>query len=374
MKVALVHDYLKEYGGAERVLEALHEIWPEAPIYTAFVDFDGLGPHAGRIKKWDIRTSWVQKVWPVKKLHSPLRFITPWVWKYFDFSEFDVVITSSAWYIPRGIVTKPPTVHICYMHTPPRHLYGYETASNWKKYWFVRVYGETINHFLRQYDYQTAQNVDCFIANSRETQRRIKKFYRRESEVIYPPVEIRASGYKDAKHEESKGYYLSVSRLARAKHIDLAIGVCQKLGKSLVIVGKGGDEARLKSMVNGQMSNITFLGEVNDGELRGIYQNAKALIFPAKDEEFGIVPVEAMAAGVPVLAYRSGGVVETVVEGKTGLFFNKLTAASLIKTMEQLDNRAMKSSDCEKQAKKFSKELFQKRIIEFVKKIYNQTK
>jgi hypothetical protein len=247
IKIALVHDYLKEYGGAERVLEAMHEIWPDAPIYTAFVDYNKLGPHAERIKKWDIRTSWVQKVWPVKKLHSPLRFITPWVWRYFDFSEYDVVITSSAWYIPRGIIThrsassavfvqkqvlrqlarmrlmldrtlpilglqsplsrsrladsakvfsqttaelaerKP--IHICYMHTPPRHLYGYETASKWKKYWLVRVYGELINHFLRIYDYNTARRVDFFIANSKETQRRINKFYRRESTVIYPPVE-----------------------------------------------------------------------------------------------------------------------------------------------------------------------------------------
>lgn len=374
MKLALVHDYLKEYGGAERVLEAMHEVWPEAPVYTAFVDYAGLGPHAQRLRGWDIRTSWVQRAWPVKKLHSPLRFLTPWIWKYFDLADYNVVITSSAWYIPRGIVTKGKTVHICYMHTPPRHLYGYETGSDWQKHWPVRVYGTIVNHFLRMYDYKTAQNVDYFIANSEETKRRIAKFYRRKSTVIYPPVvmpfmapkkkETSIQGVINHTTTEQE-YYLCVSRLARAKHIDLAIKACNKLKKPLVIVGKGKEEERLRSIAG---PTVKFLGEIDDKKLHAIYQVAKALIFPAADEEFGIVPVEAMAAGVPVIAYRSGGVVETVIEGKTGVFFNELTVNSLIKTMEQWNNGTMKSSDCIKQAQNFSKSRFQQKIKSFVEK------
>lgn len=372
MKIALVHDFLKEYGGAERVLEALHEIYPQAPVYTAFIDPAGLGPHWERIKNWDIRPSFLQKFWLVRKLHSPLRFLTPLVWESFNFDKLDVVISSSGWYICRGIITKPQTLHICYLHHPPRHLYGYKTAVEWQKYWPVRIYGNLVNHFLRVYDYLAAQRVDYFIANSKETERRIKKFYRREAVVIHPPVSIDS---RRERNRREKDYFLCVSRLARAKNSHLAIEACAKLGMALKIVGKGREEESLKAQSEKlKAQNIEFLGEIPDEKLGEIYAGARALIFPAEDEEFGIVPVEAASFGIPVIALRSGGVVESVIEGKTGIFFDQPTVESLIQAIDHYNNiyycsekRMREMADnCRKQAKKFAKEVFKKRIIEFL--------
>lgn len=408
MRIAIVHDFLIEYGGAERVLEVLHEIWPEAPLYTAFYDFKKLGPHAGRFKDWDIRTSWVQRSWLVKKLHSPLRFLTPLVWKYFDFSHFDVVLISSGWYIPRGVAlyafhsrgaklfhlrgeiactpwVKSPAfaevsasraskpIFICYLHTVPRYLYGYATKLNWQKYWPIRIYGHLVNHFLRLYDFKASQAVDEFIVNSKETAGRVKKFYRRESTVIYPPVEVRRQklGARERENFLSSNsnlltpYYLCVSRLAAPKRIDLAILACNELKLPLVVVGKGPEEKYLKSIAG---ETIKFLGEVPDEELPSIYQKAKALIFPALEEDFGIVPVEAMGYGKPVIALRNGGVMETVADGKTGLFFDKPEVKSLIeaiKRFEQIKDQ-FRIEDCLNQAQKFSKEIFKEKIKDFL--------
>ena len=377
MKIAIVHDFLKEYGGAERVLEVLHEIYPEAPIYTAFVDYKGLGVHAERVKKWKIIQSPFGSSYFMKKFHSPLRFLAPLVWESFDFGNYDLVISSSGWYISRGIITHPKTVHICYLHHPPRHLYGYETALEWQKYWPVRVYALLINCGLRLYDYLASQRVDYFIANSYETQKRIKKFYRCDSTVIYPPVEIRSL---KAASQESKiklnleKYFLSVSRLARAKHIDLIIKSCQKLNQPLIVVGKGREERNLQSLVNNRLSKVTFLGEVKDEELSLIYQNARAFITASVDEEFGISAVEAMMYGKPVIAYRSGGFRETIVEDRNGLFFDQLTADSLTKTLQRFSSSnhfAGKDcvEDCLSYAQEFSKERFKKEIKEFVKRV-----
>ena len=397
MKIALVHGFLKEYGGAERVLEALHEIYPEAPVYTSFVDFERLGPHAQRIKKWDIRESWVGKSWLIKKLHSPLRFLAPLIWESFNLDEFDVVISSSGWYICRGVITRPETLHICYLHHPPRHLYGYQTSFDWQKHLPIRVYGHLVNHYLRIYDFLAAQRVDYFIANSKETQRRIAKFYRRESEVIYPPVGMAEVAYENfcvpllardktlpvhnvsgavseansknfvGSPPSTRAYFLCVSRLARAKNIHLAIEACNRLNLSLKIIGKGREKQELEALGSRlKARNIEFLGELSDEELSKIYAGAKALIFPAQDEEFGIVPLEAMAYGIPVIAFRSGGVKETIVEGKTGLFFDKLTVESLIKAIKQYNNITINPKDCFNQAEKFSKKRFEREIKTFV--------
>jgi glycosyltransferase involved in cell wall biosynthesis len=366
MRIALVHDYLKEYGGAERVLETLHEIYPDAPIYTSFVDWKNLGPHAHRIRKWKIVKSWVHYIWPVKKLHSPLRFIAPLVWRFFDFSGFDVVISSSGWYICRGIKVPKSCTHICYLHHPPRHLYGYSTAVEWQKYPLVRIYAAIVNHFLRIYDFETAQKVDHFIVNSEETKKRCWKFYRRESTVIYPPVELVASGqWLVTSQKNPKKYYLCVSRLARAKHIDLAIEACGKLKLPLKVVGKGRDEEYLKNLASGN-NNVKFLGEISDEELDKVYSGAKALIFPSEDEEFGIVSVEAQAHGVPVIALRSGGIPETIIEDKTGVLFDDLKIDSLVNAIKKLEKLSIKPEDCIDNAGKFSHERFIGEIKQFI--------
>src|SRR3989344_7370877 len=190
MKTALVHDQLQEFGGAERVLVALKEIYPQANVYTSFYNPKALGIHAKHFKDWNIITSWGDKVGFFKKFYSPLRFLTPYIWEPFNFDKYDVVISSSGSYMCKGIITKPHTKHICYIHHPPRYLYYYETAVEWQKHWPVRLYASLINPCLREYDYLSSQRVDYFIANSEETKRRVSKFYRRNSEVNYPSVTI----------------------------------------------------------------------------------------------------------------------------------------------------------------------------------------
>lgn len=369
MKIAIVHDFLKEYGGAERVLEELHNLWPEAPIYTAFVDYEGLGPHKERIKKWEIKTSWVQKNWIVKKLHSPLRFLAPKIWSSFDFTGYEAVISSSSWYITKGIKVPEDCIHICYLHSVPRYLYGFETKMNWQKHFIIRWYGNIINHYLRMYDFKTSQKVDYFIANSEETKRRIWKFYRREAEVIYPPVKLieTVESKNIPNFSEEKDYYLCVNRLASAKHIEIAIKAANKMMLPLYVVGKGTEKKYLQSIAG---KTVKFFGEVSDLELQKLYKNSKAYIFCAKDEDFGIAPVEAMGFGKPVIAYESGGVIETVIEGKTGVLFNELTEEALEGAIKRLQKITINKDECKKQAEKFSKENFAKKIrIILMKKI-----
>ncbi len=378
MKVALVHDYLKDFGGAERVLEALSEIYPNAPIYTAFYK-EGSTAYE-RFKKRRIITSWAQNV-PLfaSILHSPLRFLAPLVWGGFDFSEFDVVIGSSSWYVTKGFKNGDPStrsapsgfqppVEICYCHTPPRYLYGYTTSIDWKKNPLIRMYGVLVNHFMRVYDFEAAQRVDWFIANSREVQSRIKKFYRRESTVIYPPVDTRKLEIRNQKSEKHN-YFLVVSRLVASKNVDLVVEVCKKLKLPLKVVGTGRELENLKA-VAGDKSDVDFLGEVNDSRLIGLYQNCRAVIFAASDEDFGLVPVEAMAAGKPVIALAEGGVKETVIDGKTGVYFDHATTGSLglaINSFISLEKKGLWESDLiKKHAQKFGKERFIREIKKFV--------
>ncbi len=378
MKIALVHDYLKEYGGAERVVEVMHEMWPDAPLYTSFVDWPSFAKApAGKVelfKSMDIRTSWVQGNPFVKKFISPLRFLAPRIWESFDLSGYDVVLSSSGWFMCRGVIVKKPAIHISYIHHPPRNLYGYATGSDLQKYWPVRAYAAIVNFYLRQYDFETAQKVDYFIANSKETARRVEKFYRRDSTVIYPPIDIkdvRFTNYELQKRQ-NQNYYLSVGRLTYAKRVDLAIHACNKLNLPLKIVGAGKEEAYLQSIAG---PTIDFLGSVSDEELAKLYTGAKALIFCALDEDFGMVPVEAMSYGTPVIALAQGGVLETVIDGKTGVFFNEPTVDSLIKVLKYFDvsiHRSITEKACMTQAKKFSKERFKKQLQTFLTEKYKK--
>lgn len=339
MKIALVHDYLNEFGGAERVLLALAEIYPGAPIYTAFCRKNS--PAWQRFKGKKIITSWAQVVpFFSRRLYSPLRFLAPKIWGSFNFSQYDLVISSSSWYITKGFN------EICYCHTPPRWLYGYQTASNWQKYWPVKVYGQIVGHCLRLYDFRQAQKVKHFIANSEEVKKRIWKFYRREATVIYPPVELPAAA-KAMAGEEKQNYYLIVSRPVGGKGIELGIEAAKKYNFPLKVVGGG---------------------TVSDEELARLYSRAKAFLALSRDEDFGITPVEAMSCGCPVVAFYGGGYKETIIEGKTGVFFKKYTAKALWQAMEKLNdlNYLSLRQNCLSQAKKFSRERFKKEIKTFV--------
>lgn len=370
MKVALVHDYLNEFGGAERVLLALAEMYPEAPIYTAFYREGSLAYE--RFKHRDIRPSWAQKVpWFASKLHSPLRFLAPEVWESFDLDEYDVVISSASWYITKGVITRPETLHICYCHTPPRYLYGYQTSIEWQKYWLVRQYARVVNHYLRKYDFAAAQRVDVFVANSKNVQRRIQKFYRRDSVVIYPPVDIHPKS--KIKNSKKRDYYLVVSRMVGGKGLQLAVEAATRLHVPMKVVGVAAGWSREQEKIgNLAGSSVEFLGYVEDDELWNIYAGAKAFVTLAKDEDFGITPVEAMAAGTPVLAYRGGGYMETVVEGKTGVLVDELTVEAVIKGMKQIQDSRFKMQNLRRQAKKFSKQRFVEEMGNLVEKEYRK--
>lgn len=375
IKVALVHDYLNEFGGAERVLLALTEIWPEAPIYTAFYK---QGSSAWeRFKDKDVRTSWVQRVpFFAGKLHSPLRFLAPKIWRSFStkggqgFSEYDVVVSSASWYVTKGFGTRgteeKKPVEFCYCHTPPRWLYGYQTSIEWQKYWPVRAYGIIVGHFMRQYDFRAAQRVNYFIANSQNVARRIKKLYRRKATVIYPPIDDKFSVLN-----RKQDYYLVVSRIVGGKGLELAVRTANKLGRRLKVVGAGAgwgkEEKRLRKLA-GQA--VEFLGQVSDESLAELYAEAKAFLALAEDEDFGITPVEAMRCGTAVIAFRGGGYVESVVDGKTGVFFDQPTVKGLSQAIKKFEGMKIKSEDCVRQARKFSKARFKREIEEFVRSKY----
>jgi glycosyltransferase involved in cell wall biosynthesis len=297
------------------------------------------------------------------KLHSPLRFLAASIWNRFDFSDYDLVVGSASWYVTKGFKKKGrKTVEICYCHTPPRWLYGYLTSIEWQRYWLVRIYAWVVGYFMRQYDYGAAQRVDWFIANSQNTAKRIEKFYRREAKVIYPPVELPKVG--QVKRED---YYLAASRIVGGKGLELAVRVADRLNLRLKIAGEPAgyrqEQKRLEGLSSGR---VEFLGKVDDKELARLYAGAKAFLALASDEDFGMTPVEAMLMGTPVVAYRGGGYVESVIEGKTGVFFEKQTVESLGKAIKRLGKVGIKSEDCVRQAKKFSKERFKREIKGFV--------
>lgn len=397
MKIALVHDYIKEYGGAERVLETLHEMYPDAPVYTLVYCPEFLGPHRERFKNWTIKTSPLQYIPFKHKFISIFRLLAPFLFPLFNFSGYDVMIVSATGaYSPNCIRTKyrsktlTPTLsqkereikdalHVCYMHTPPRYLYGYATAREWKKNPFVRVVAELMNYFLRKVDIASSKNVDQYVANSQTVADRIRKFYKRDSVVVYPPVltEVSSSKYQvlSKKTQNTKykilntKYYLAGGRLARPKHFELIIQACAALNVQLKIFGRGfaGYEENLKSQIanlktTSQSSNIELVGEVTDKEKLELMRGAKAFLMASEDEDFGIVPVEAMGVGTPVIAYHSGGLKETVVDGKTGIFFNELTTESLREAIKRFEKIKIKPEDCIAQAQKFSKENFEKGI------------
>lgn len=354
-KIAIAHDYLREYGGAERVVEALHKIFPDAPVYVAFADPNVAGIHWQRFKDWDIRKSWLTKIPFYKKFFSPLRIFAPNFFEAFDLSEFDLVISSSNAYFSKAIRV-PNGKHICYCHTPARSLYGYTTMTNWQQNPITKFFGTLINHYLRVVDFKIAGRVDFFIANSEETRRRIAKFYRKNSKVIYPPIQIPDNAPNP---KQKRDYFLFVGRLAASKHVDLAIQACNKLDLPLKVVGEGKGLEHLKTLAG---SKTEFLGAVDDKTLSELYASAIALLHPAEDEDFGMIPVEAMGHGTPVIAHNSGGPRESIVEGKTGLFFDDLTIESLEAAILKLKSQKFDHKKIYNHAKTFGEERFEKEI------------
>jgi len=359
LKIAIVHDYFREYGGAERVVEALHELFPTAPVFTAFVDQKALGIHWSRFADWELHESWLTKIPFYKKLYSPLRIWSPNYFEAFDLSEYDVVISSSNAYMAKAVQVRADAVHICYCHTPPRSLYGYATMSDWKSHKLTSLIGNLINHYLRIVDFKIAQHVDYFVANSQETQARIQKFYRRDSTIIYPPVNIP----QKAPSSKTGEYYLYVNRLALAKHPEIAVQAATQLKVSLKVVGAGKMLEKLKALAG---PTVEFLGAVDDAHLHQLYAGARALLYPVEDEDFGIVPIEAMGHGVPVIAHESGGPRETITEEKTGIFFQELSVRGLVEAIFLAQKYDWDRKKIYHQAQQFGKAEFQKKMTIFI--------
>ena len=364
MKVALVHDYIAEYGGAERVLEVLSEMFPDAPIYTAYSKKDSEAFKHFKDRK--IVESWAAVIPYFPKLASPLRFLTPWIWGSLDLSKFDLVISSSSWYSTKGFNKKDgKPIEICYCHTPPRWLYGYSTSIEWQKYAPVRIYGKVIGKQIRKYDYEAAQRVNFFIANSKEVASRIKRFYNRDATVIYPPVSLSTTNKKFEKGD----YYFVLSRIVGAKGLEIAVEAAEKMGFKLKIAGANfGYYTGHKAMIKKGLENVEFLGFVPDAELVKLYSEAKGFLALAHDEDFGMTPVESMLCGTPVVAFNGGGYKETVIDGKTGVLFDDYSAEGLESAINKFEKSKFDEKEIIAHAQKFSKERFEKETRAFIDK------
>jgi len=362
-KVAIVHDFLVDFGGAERFLEVLVEMFPEAPIYTLLYDKEKM---RGKFAKCEIHTSFLQK-FPrfLRRRKKWLLPFMPTAPEIFDLREFDLVISSSsAW--SKGIVTRLNTMHVAYIHSPMRSVWDMndEYLISQKKNGAVKFFTRLLLNYIRVWDKVASDRPDFLLANSKYTQNRIQKYYGRESSVIYPPVEIR--GLTSNKENEKK-YFLVVSRLSPYKKVDAVVEAFNKLGLPLIVIGEGQHKKYLRSIAN---DNVKILGWQSDEKTAEYYDGARAFIFAGVDD-FGIAPVEAMAYGVPVLAIRKGGILEIVEEGKTGEFFDAATPEVIADGVRRLmeNEREYKVENIKAKAREFGKERFIAEFRSYLEKI-----
>ncbi|HEX6290506.1 MAG TPA: glycosyltransferase [Herpetosiphonaceae bacterium] len=353
-RVAVVHDYLNQYGGAERVLEALHELFPDAPVYTSIYDPTAMPAH---YRDWDIRTSWMQRMPGWRKHFRKYFLLYPSAFESFDLSAYDLILSSSSAYA-KGIIPRPGAAHVCYCHTPMR--FGWRTGSYLERESIGGCASQALSlllTYLRTWDVVSSQRVDAFIANSREVAGRIQRYYRRSAAVIPPPVDL--APYVAAEPED---FYLTGGRFVPYKRIDLVVQACTALKLPLVVFGSGRDQPKLEALAG---PNVRFVGRVSDAELQDLYRRCRAYI-TAGDEDAGIQPVEAMAAGRPVIAYAAGGVRETVIEGVTGCFFYEQTAAALAVALAQSRTLRFDALTIRRHAEQFSRERFKARIMDVI--------
>jgi len=360
-KVAIVCDFLTKFGGAQQVLLSMSEIFPEAPIYCLLYDEEGT---LGKFKKADIHPSSLQK--KPKFLRNRLKFLLssfPKAIEEFNLSEYDIVISSNDSFA-HGVITKPTTFHACYCHTPMRYAWDWSheyLKENHTERGLKGFFARKLIHNIRIWDRVSAERVDAWIANSENVSSRIQKYYRHSSEVIYPPINTENIKPNNLKPED---FYFIVSRIEPYKKIDLAVQAFNQSGRKLVIAGEGSQLEYLRSIAK---ANISFVGPKYGQDLYQYFQRTKAFVFPGEDD-FGITPVEAMAAGRPVIAYKKGGTLETITENKTGLFFDEQTPESLNQAVDNLEQKYenFTPENCRNQAIKFSTETFKTKLEKFV--------
>lgn len=354
-KVAIVYDRVNKWGGAERVLLTLHEMFPKAYLYTSLYDYKK-APWAKAFPK--VITSFLQKIPFVKGNHELIGWLMPLAFETFNFDKYDLVIsvTSEA---AKGIITNPKTLHVCYMLTPTRYLW-----SHYNLYFrnpILKFISKPVVNYLRRWDKIASSRPDEIIAISTEVQSRIKKYYKKLSHVVFPPVElldVANVNDKDLNIYEEKKHYLVVSRLVSYKKVDLIIKTFNKLKLPLVIIGTGSNLLKLKSIAK---KNIKFVGKVSDEELVKYYKSSFALIM-AQEEDFGITSIEAQSCGTPVIAYNKGGAKDTVKDGVTGVLFNKQNIASLTQAIAKCSKISFNHNYLVNNAKNFSKERFRSKL------------
>lgn len=355
MKVAIVHEWLTVYGGSERVVEEIHKLFPEAPIYALVYDKDNMPE---RFKQYDIRTTFVQKMPFAKKKYPNYLPLMPRAFEALDLTEYDLVLSSST-ACAKGVITRSDAIHICYCHTPMRYAWEfyYEYTREMNK--FKRFIIGFFMHKIRMWDRLAADRVDYFIANSNYIKGRIGKYYRRESKVIFPPVNTHL--YHIEKKED---FYLIVSRMVTYKRVDLAVDAFNELRLPLIIIGGGPEEKKLKAKAK---SNIQFLGRLTDEEIVSYYARSKAFIFPG-EEDFGITPIEAQAAGTPVIAYGRGGALDTVIDGQTGILFHEQTVEALVEAVKQFEKQGvtLSANEIKDRSERFSVTRFKQDYMNYV--------
>ncbi len=357
MRVALVHDYLREYGGAERVLETLHEMYPDSPVYTSYYFADAL---PDSFKNWDIRTSVMQKWWGIRSHFLWYTYAVPWVFEQFDLREYDLIISSSS-FAAKGVLTNPEQVHIDYCHTPTRFIWGINRNSHRK---FVHSLLSPVDTFLRQWDFAAAQRVDYFVANSRVVQERIKRYYKRDAEVIYPPT---VTNTVELPVTSAGSYFLVVSRLERLKNVELIIRAFNALNLPLKVAGTGSQLHYLKTIAH---KNIEFLGYVDDTTRAELYRECRALVVATENEDFGMTLAEVQGYGRPVIALRSGGYRETVIEDTTGVFFDSPASASIEAAVKRFQGMSFDSKEIIKNSVRFSTATFKRVFNEFAEMVW----
>ncbi len=356
MRIALVHDYLVQNGGAERVLECFTELFPDAPIYTLVYNKKLMH---GVFEDKKIKTSFIQKIPFAKNYHRLFPQLMPMGIEQFDFSDYDIVLSDSSSYA-KGVITGPETLHVCYMHTPMRYAWD-DCQKYTHDFSFPSLIKKTIPlamNYIRVWDRVSAERIDCLIANSNFVAKRIKKYYKKGSLVIHPPVNID----KFYIAEKPKDYFLIVGRLLAYKRVDIAIQAFNELGLKLKIIGRGPEMKRLKKMAG---PNIEFLGRVPDEELAHYYAECRAFVFP-QEEDFGIVAIEAMASGRPLIAFRGGDIPEHMEEGRMGIFFDRQNYQDIVEAVEKFNELRFDPAYIRERVKKFDKEIFKAKIKEYV--------
>ncbi len=360
MNLALVHDWLNQHGGAENVLEELVDMYPGAPVYTSIYAPDRM-PDAYRA--WDIRTTWMDGLPAIGRFHMPYLMLYPLAWERLDLSSYDVVISNKSGFC-HGVHTGE-ALHICYCLTPTRYLWQFHSYVAREQYPpALMAILRPVIRMLRDWDYRAAQRVTHLVAISTAVRERIARFYRRTSTIIYPPVNT-ARFQPAGRHDD---YYLVVSRLIPYKRVDLAVQACTRLGLPLVVAGAGRDLENLRRMAG---PTVQFMGRVPDEDLPDLVARCRAFLFPGL-EDFGIAPVEAQAAGRPVIAFRGGGALDSVIEGETGLFFDEPSVESLCDALRRFEGMTFSPARCRANAERFDSAVFRRDLAAFVSARYDE--